>query len=237
MLLSLVFVLRPAPTCCFLHFSCFAVQKMSPYKLPSNSYKSGRKSKCMFWKYDKQLWARNGTALCKKFNYHFDGQKTPSISLGRNQSWHKDLCQPIPLCLNKPYILLPAYIGTYVYKREDCVKNHLAESPELHQKCRHDLEKSRLKKKNPSLLHWEKYFYVYKDICHQLSSELYLWLRAKLKPAEERIILDHTIFKEYVKTQLLDNIHVIKQMNRFIYTSVCNTLPISFIIKDYSKCC
>lgn len=95
--LHLAFVSRPAPTCCFLQFSHFVVQKMHPHKLPSNLYKSGRKSKCMFWEYDKQLWARNTTALCKKFNHHFDGQKTPSISLGRNQSCHKDLRQSIPL--------------------------------------------------------------------------------------------------------------------------------------------
>lgn len=126
---------------------------------------------------------------------------------------HKDLCQPISLCPDKPSTLLPAYSGTHLYKREDCMKNHLAESLELHQNCRHDLENQKIK--NHMIL-WEKYFYVSKDIYHQLTSELYLWLRATLKPVEERIITDYTRFKEYVKTQLVDMIHMIKPMYRFI---------------------
>lgn len=95
MLLNLAFVSRPAPIC-FLKFSRFVVQKMSPHKLPSNLYRPSKKSKCTFWEYDKQLRARNGTALCKKLNHYFDSQKPPSISLGRNWSCHKDYASPFP---------------------------------------------------------------------------------------------------------------------------------------------
>lgn len=71
----------------------------------------------------------------------------------------KDRHQPIPFCLNKSYILLPAYIGKYIYKREDCVKNHMAESHELYQKCRHYLENQKIKKMK--LLKLRKvFFYV-----------------------------------------------------------------------------
>lgn len=117
----------------------------------------------------------------------------------------KDLASPFSSVLIYRIVFSqPILLNT----REDCMKNHQAESPELHFWCN--------RKPKDTLLHWEKYFHVYKDICHQLASELYLWLRAKLKPVEERILTDYTIFKEYVKTQLLRKIHVIKLMCRFI---------------------
>lgn len=65
------------------------------------------------------------------------------------------------------------------------MKNHLAESPELQQKCTHDFRNSNDKKIKP--LQWQKYFYVYREICHQLASELSWWLRAKLKPVEKEL--------------------------------------------------
>lgn len=48
----------------------------------------------------------------------------------------------------------------------------MAESHELYQKCRHYLENQKIKKMK--LLKLRKVFFMYKDICHQLASELYL---------------------------------------------------------------